>query len=128
MDEFIKIEIERAGALYLPVVVLYIAFAVLMAVLFALLYIAPTLGSINISFFGSNPLPSGGSGATPAGGTVPKLDSTTLKQRFFDLMLIVSVGTGAIIGAFTEGKARYGLLHSLGLAVGTAVAFAIIFP
>ena len=126
MDDFIKIEVERGKQLLMPVAVLYIAFGVLMAVLFALLYIAPTLGTINISFLNGNPL----AGASTGGGgsTVPKLDPSTLKVRFFDLMLIVSLGTGAIIGAFTEGKARYGLLHSLGLAAGTAIAFAVIFP
>ncbi|MCI4340190.1 MAG: type II secretion system F family protein, partial [Thermoplasmata archaeon] len=125
MDDFIKIEVERGKQLLMPVAVLYIAFGVLIAVLFALLYIAPTLGSINISFIGGNPLAGASSGG---GSTVPKLDPSTLKVRFFDLMLIVSLGTGAIIGAFTEGKARYGLLHSLALAAGTAVAFWIIFP
>jgi len=126
MDDFLKIEVERGKQLLMPVAVLYIAFGVLMAVLFALLYIAPTLGSINISFFGGNPLASAGSSGS--GATVAKLDPSTLKVRFYDLMLIISLGTGAIIGAFTEGKARYGLLHSLGLVAGTAVAFAIMFP
>jgi len=124
MDDFIKIEIERGQQLLLPIAVLYIAFGVLMAVLFALLYIAPTLGSISISFVGGNPLASGPTSAS----TVPKLDPATLKVRFFDLMLIISIGTGAIIGAFTEGKARYGLLHSLGLTAATVIAFLIMFP
>jgi archaellum biogenesis protein FlaJ (TadC family) len=124
MDDFIKIEVERGQQLLLPIAVLYIAFGVLMAVLFALLYIAPTLGSISISFVGGNPL---GGGAT-SGSAVPKLDPETLKVRFFDLMLIISIGTGAIIGAFTEGKARYGLLHSIGLTAATVVAFLIVFP
>jgi pilus assembly protein TadC len=124
MDDFIKIEVERGQQLLLPIAVLYIAFGVLMAVLFALLYIAPTLGSINISFVSGNPL----AGGPTAGSAVPKLDPSTLKVRFFDLMLIISIGTGAIIGAFTEGKARYGLLHSIGLVVATLVAFLIVFP
>ncbi|MCI4320133.1 MAG: type II secretion system F family protein [Thermoplasmata archaeon] len=124
MDDFIKIEAERAGALYLPVVVLYIAFAVLMAVLFALLYIAPSIGTLNVgSAFGSaSPLTSGVSGQANA-----RLDPATLKERFFDLMLINSLGTGIIIGAFTEGRARDGLIHSLGLVAATTVAFAL-FP
>jgi archaellum biogenesis protein FlaJ (TadC family) len=124
MDDFIKIEVERGQQLLLPIAVLYIAFGVLMAVLFALLYIAPTLGSISISFVGGNPLAGGATG----GSAVPKLDPATLKVRFFDLMLIISIGTGAIIGAFTEGKARYGLLHSIGLTVATVIAFLIVFP
>ncbi|MCI4330818.1 MAG: type II secretion system F family protein [Thermoplasmata archaeon] len=130
MDDFIKIEIERNNQLVLPVAVLYIAFGVLMAVLFSLLFIAPTLGSINISFLNGNPLNS--AGASGSGGvsaaSVPRLSPAALKQRFFDLMLINSMGTGVIIGAFTEGKARYGLLHSLALMAATAISFAVVFP
>jgi pilus assembly protein TadC len=127
MDDFVKIEEEREKQLMLPVAVIYIAFAVLMAVLFALLYIAPTLGTLNVSILGiGSPLNSGGGGT--AASVVPRLSYTTLKERFFELMLINGLGTGAIIGAFTEGKARYGILHSLGLVAATAVAFLILFP
>ena len=126
MDDFVKIEEEREQQLMLPVAVIYIAFAVLMAVLFALLYIAPTLGTLNVSFLGlGSPISSGG--GAPA-TQVPKLAVGTMKERFFELMLINALGTGAIIGAFTEGKARYGILHSLGLVAATAIAFLILFP
>jgi pilus assembly protein TadC len=125
MDDFVKIEDEREKQLMLPVAVVYIAFAVLMAVLFALIYISPSLGTLNINFLGSNPLSNSGSTAPT---TVPRLSFATLKERFFDLMLINALGTGAIIGAFTEGRARYGILHSLGLVAATAIAFAIVFP
>jgi pilus assembly protein TadC len=125
MDDFVKIEDEREKQLMLPVAVVYIAFAVLMAVLFALIYISPSLGTLNINFLGTNPLAGAGSGAPT---TVPRLDEATLKERFFDLMIINALGTGAIIGAFTEGRARYGILHSLGLVAATTIAFAILFP
>jgi archaellum biogenesis protein FlaJ (TadC family) len=125
MDDFVKIEDERVKQLYLPVAVIYIAFAVLIAVLFALIYIAPDLGTLNINFLGGNPLAGTG---TAAASTVPRLDIGTLKERFFELMLINALGTGAIIGAFTEGQARYGILHSLGLVAATAIIFAIIIP
>ena len=124
MDDFVKIEEEREKQLMLPVAVIYIAFAVLMAVLFALLYIAPELGTLNISFIGLGTLPSSSSAAT----AVPRLDFNTLKERFFELMIINALGTGAIIGAFTEGRARYGIIHSLALVAATAIAFAIVFP
>jgi len=125
MDDFVKIEEEREKQLLLPVAVVYIAFAVLMAVLFALLYLGPTLGSLNITIPSAGSLFQG-SNATPT--TVPRLADITLKERFFELMLINALGTGAIIGAFTEGRARYGILHSLGLIAATAIAFAILFP
>lgn len=126
MDDFVKIEEEREKQLMLPVAVIYIAFGVLMAVLFSLLSIGPELGSLNIGLLGggSSPL----SGHAAAATTVPHLDATTLKERFFELMIINALGTGAIIGAFTEGKARFGILHSLGLVAGTAIAFLILFP
>ena len=125
MDDFVKIEDEREKQLMLPVAVVYIAFAVLMAVLFALIYISPSLGTLNINFLGGNPLAGAASSAPTA---VPRLDESALKERFFELMIINALGTGAIIGAFTEGRARYGILHSLGLVGATAIAFAIVFP
>ena len=124
MDDFVKIEEEREKQLLLPVAVIYIAFAVLMAVLMALLYIAPSLGQLNISFIGLGTLPKSATTTTQ----VPRLAFSTLKERFFELMLINALGTGAIIGAFTEGRARYGILHSLALLLATVVAFVILFP
>jgi archaellum biogenesis protein FlaJ (TadC family) len=126
MDDFVKIEEEREKQLLLPVAVIYIAFGVLMAVLLALLSIAPDLGTLNVSFLGfGTPLSGGKSGGAVA---IPRLDFGTLKERFFELMLINALGTGAIIGAFTEGKARYGILHSLALVAATAVVFFILYP
>ncbi len=129
MDDFVKIEEEREKKLYLPVAVIYIAFGVLTAVLVALLFIAPELGSININFLSSShPLSSAGSASSSSVAPVPHLAFSALKERFFELMLINALGTGAIIGAFTEGRARYGILHSLALVAGTAMVFAILFP
>ena len=126
MDDFVKIEEEREKQLLLPVAVIYIAFGVLMAVLLALLYIAPELGTLNLGILGfSHPLSSQSSSTT---SSAPALAFSTLKERFFELMIINALGTGAIIGAFTEGRARYGILHSLALVAGTAIIFAILFP
>ncbi|HEV8050563.1 MAG TPA: type II secretion system F family protein, partial [Thermoplasmata archaeon] len=124
MDDFVKIEEERSNQLTLPIAVIYIAFGVLMAVLFALLYIAPELGTLNIGFI------NGGSSALKgaSGTTVPRLDTNTLHERFFELMLINSLGTGAIIGAFREGRARYGIVHALALVAATTVTFLFLFP
>jgi pilus assembly protein TadC len=125
MDDFVKIEEEREKQLLLPVAVIYIAFGVLMAVLFALLAIGPELGSLNIGLLNVGGALNGKGAAT---SSVPNLSAATLKERFFELMIINALGTGAIIGAFTEGRARYGILHSLGLVAGTAIAFLILFP
>ncbi|HEV2316536.1 MAG TPA: type II secretion system F family protein [Thermoplasmata archaeon] len=125
MDDFIKIEQERATSLAMPVAVLYVSFGVLLAVLFSLLSIAPSLGSINISLIGSGSGSSVLNGGSSGVASVPKLSYGTLEQRFFDLMLITSIGTGVIIGAFTEGKAKYGLLHSLFLLAVSAIAFTL---
>jgi hypothetical protein len=43
-------------------------------------------------------------------------------------MLINSLGTGAIIGAFSEGRARYGIVHALALVAATTVTFLFLFP
>jgi archaellum biogenesis protein FlaJ (TadC family) len=124
MDDFVKIEEERSNQLTLPIAVIYIAFGVLMAVLFALLYIAPSLSTLNVGFI------NGGGGALKgnAANTVPRLDVSTLHERFFELMLINSLGTGAIIGAFSEGQSRYGIIHALALVAATTVTFLILFP
>ncbi len=123
MDDFIKIEQERGAALTLPVAILYVSFGVLMAVLFSLLNIAPTLGSLNISFISGNPLSGGGGSAAASAASSSRLSVTGLDISFFNLMAINSLGTGVIIGAFTEGKPKYGLIHSLVLLGATAVAF-----
>jgi archaellum biogenesis protein FlaJ (TadC family) len=125
MDDFVKIEVERSKQLTLPVGVIYIAYGVLMAILFALLWIAPMLGSINMNVFNSGgTLPTSSSGVQ----SVSALNPSVLRERFFQLMLISSVGNGVLIGAFTEGKPKYGLVHSLAMVLGTLIAFAIIFP
>lgn len=128
MDDFIKIEVERVKQLVMPVAVLYIAFAVLMAVLFSLLFIAPSLGTINVSILTRGNFQLGAGGAAASTTTAAKIPPSVLRERFFDLMAINALGTGVIIGAFTEGKAQYGLLHSLALLAGTTFAFAILFP
>jgi archaellum biogenesis protein FlaJ (TadC family) len=124
MDDFVKIEEERSQQLTLPIAVIYIAFGVLMAVLFALLYIAPELGTLNIGFI------NGGSGALhgSTASSIPRLSVETLHERFFELCIINSLGTGAIIGAFSEGRARYGIVHALALVAATTVLFLFIFP
>jgi hypothetical protein len=125
MDDFIKIEQERANQLALPIAVLFISYAILMAVLFSLLYIAPSLGSFSFGVFSGSPLAGGGGSAA---ATVPQLPVSQLRDDFLYLGLIVSIGTGCIVGVFTEGRVKYGLIHSLGLAAATLVAFIIFFP
>ncbi|MCI4325539.1 MAG: type II secretion system F family protein [Thermoplasmata archaeon] len=124
MDDFVKIEEERAAQLTLPIAVIYIAFGVLMAVLFALLFIAPELGTLNIGFLN----PSGNALKGTTAPAIPRLDTATLHERFFELMIINSLGTGAIIGAFSEGRARYGIIHALAMVAATTIAFILVFP
>ncbi len=123
MDDFVKIEDERSAQLTLPIAVIYIAFSVLVAVLVALLYIAPSLGSLNIGFISGGNVLSGNTHATSS-----SLSVAELHERFFELTIINSLGTGAIIGAFSEGRVRYGILHSLALVAATTVLFLFIFP
>lgn len=125
LDDFIKIEKERAQQLTLPVGVIYISFGVLIAVLFALLNIAPSLGTINIGIISHG---FGASSSAPLPAAVPSISPLTMRERFLELSLIAAVGNGALIGAFSDGKPKYGIPHALGMAAVIMLIFIIIYP
>jgi len=125
MDDLIKIEYERRRQLNMQATTIYIAFAVLIIVIWQLVGIYPTLGSgLNISFLGQTGLKGGASTASSS-----HMSFTTLKQRFYELIVINSIAAGLLIGAFTEGKMKFGLMHALIMVGASTVFFAIfIFP
>jgi hypothetical protein len=51
---------------------------------------------------------------------------TTLKIRFFHLVLINSVGAGCLIGIFSDGKLKFGLLHAMVMVAASTVFFALL--
>ena len=59
----------------------------------------------------------------PAGGTITRMSPIELKQRFLDLLIINSIGTGTIIGSFIDGHIKFGLVHSLIMTAASVVFF-----
>ncbi|MGB0652472.1 MAG: type II secretion system F family protein [Thermoplasmatota archaeon] len=119
MDELVKIEAERKRQLQTPVVTMYIAFGVLLMMINSLMGFAPSLGEVDASALG------GGDGVTRA---APKMDLSTLEDRFFHLVLINSLGAGLLVGSFTSGKLQYGILHAaiMGAIAVAAYVFVIV--
>jgi len=120
MDDFIKVGQERRRQLMSQAVTIYIAFGVLLIVLYQLITMFPSLGSIDVGLMGSTNLESAGSG-----GGVDRMSFTTIKQRFFDLLLMNSIGTGTIIGSFIDGHIKFGLIHSIILVAVSVVFFVV---
>jgi pilus assembly protein TadC len=117
MDELLKIEGERRRQMGTPVITIYIAFGVLMAVIYSLITLAPQLGEIDVGIFSQGL--SGSSGARQA----PKMTLVAIKSRFLHLLVVNSLGTGALIGAFTNGRLKYGLTHGIVMTTAALVFF-----
>lgn len=120
MDDFIKVSQERRRQLMSQAVTIYIAFGVMLIVLYQLITMFPSMGSIDASLLGSSSLEAAGQGST-----IERMSYTTIKQRFFDLLLINSIGTGTIIGSFIDGNIKFGLIHSLVLVAVSVVFFVV---
>ena len=121
MDDFIKINQERRRQLTAQVTTIYIAFAVLLIILYQLIIMFPSMGSMNISLLGATSLES-----TETSSAVIRMTVETMKRRFLHLMMINSLGTGTLMGMLVDGKIKYGLIHSLILTVVSVVFFAIL--
>jgi flagellar protein FlaJ len=117
LDDFIKINKERRRQLTTQATIVYIAVAVLLIVLYQLIILFPSLGSIDLNLLGTSNLEKIGPSA------ISRMSIIEVKQRFFDLCLINAVGTGTVIGAFIDGHFKYGLIHSLILTAVSAVFF-----
>lgn len=110
MDDLIKISTERTQSLMSQATTIYIAFGVLMIIVYQLIGLYPALGDTSF-------------GIGDSSGSVSKMSIETMKHRFFDLTLILSLGNGALIGLFTTGKVQYGLMHGLVMALITMLFF-----
>ncbi len=119
MDDLIKIDLDRTNSLAIQGSTIYISFGVLMIVIYLLISIYPTLGSANLGNMFSN----SGSGLNSASAatTTTRMSYITIKQRFLDLIMVTGLGSGLIIGVFTNGKLKYGLLHGLVMMLAGAV-------
>lgn len=118
MDELVKLELERTRQMKTPVMTMYIAFGVLVMMVASMLDFAPSLGSIDVSAM------MGGEG----GRSVPKMPPDALEGRFMHLVLLNAAGAGLLVGSFTQGKLRFGLVHALLLLVVSAAVFPFLAP
>jgi archaellum biogenesis protein FlaJ (TadC family) len=118
MDDLIKIEQERSRSLMGQATTIYIAFGVMLVIIYQLISIYPSLGSVDFSAIGGG-LNSTSSSTVTAG----KMSFVAMKKNFLDLVIVNSVGNGLLIGLFTQGKMKYGLLHSLIMVLASMVFF-----
>lgn len=110
MDDLIKISTERTQSLMGQATTIYISFGVLIIIIYQLIGLYPALGDTSF-----------GLGDTSSSGS--KMSIETMKHRFFDLTLILSLGNGALIGLFTSGKVKYGLMHGLLMVLITMILY-----
>ena len=121
MDDLIKIERDRKRQLSAQAMTIYISFAVLLIVIYQLISIYPMMGSIDGALFGGSNLEDADAATSPP--TI--MDLFTIKQRFLHLMIINSMGAGILIGVFTEGKPKMGLMHALIMTVASTLFFVL---
>ena len=117
LDELVKINEDRRRNMSTPVVTMYIAFGVLLWMVKSLLDFAP--GLLSTDFAGS-----GLFGEPDPRAQRMSLD--VLESRFFHLTLMTSLGSGLLVGAFTEGQIRHGLLHAFAMLAIAAVFFRVV--
>jgi hypothetical protein len=106
------------------VTTIYVAFGVLMAIIYMLMSIYPALSSIDISVLGGAPKLNDNTGKQSV--AFARMGEVLIKQRFFHLSLINSIGAGLLIGKLVNGKMKYGLLHSLVLVAATVGVFVLL--
>lgn len=94
-----KMREERKASVYSQIVQGYIVFFIFIVIMLILqLWLFPKLGNLTL----------GGAGATGTSATPFDLDVT-----FFSLIMIQGLFAGVMIGKFSEGTIKQGLLHSL---------------
>lgn len=121
LDDFVKVKAERRRQMTIQITIIYMALGVLLTVIYMLLDVYPKFEHLDMSMvFGFQGLE-----GSEGGASVVKMGLLTLKRRFFHLAIIMGIGSGTIIGKITEGKIRYGLIHSLVLALVVVLLFSI---
>jgi pilus assembly protein TadC len=118
MDDFIKVTMERRRQLHIQIVTIYIGFIVLLIIIWLLLAMFPDLGSMDLSLLGSSSLEDA---ATT--DSYERMSPLVMRQRFLHAVLINCIGTGLVIGGFTEGKVKYGLGHIIILIIVAIIFF-----
>jgi Flp pilus assembly protein TadB len=123
MDDLIKIDQDRSRSLSIQGTTIYISFGVLVVVIYLLINIYPSLGGADLGnlFGGSGGSLSSSSSSSDSSTVAAPMAYVTLQQRFLDLTMITGLGSGLIIGLFTNGKIKYGLVHGLGMMLAGMV-------
>jgi hypothetical protein len=119
MDDLVKIQAERRRSLRTPVFTMYMAFGVLTVMILQIVSFAPSIGDFDLSALGV-----GGAGGAGAAAQVAKMPVILMQRRFFHLLLVNATGAGLLVGSFTEGKMRNGILHAI---IMTGIA-AVVYP
>jgi archaellum biogenesis protein FlaJ (TadC family) len=120
MDDFIKLNKERRRQLTTQASIVYIAVAVLLIVLYQLVIMFPSIGTIDFGLMGQTNV------EDIKGTAIARMSFIEVKRQFFDLCLINAVGTGTVIGSLIDGHFKYGLIHSLILTAVSAVFFIVL--
>lgn len=119
MDDMIRIENERRRQISMQATTIYISFSVLIIVIYLLIDIYPSIGSLDMGLFG------GGGLESAMSDVQPRMSFEMVKRRFFHLVLIISISSGVLIGLFSEGRLKYGLLHAILMVAASTVFFAL---
>lgn len=115
MDDLVKIRAERRRALRTPMFTMYMAFGVMAIMVLQIVSFAPNIGDLDLKSLGAG-----------AGKSVPRLPLEVLQTRFFHLLLMNAAGAGLLIGSFTEGKARNGILHAIAMTGAAVVVYPLV--
>ncbi|VVB96449.1 Type II secretion system (T2SS), protein F [uncultured archaeon] len=105
LEKTLQLEHEKEAALKEYLFIIYAA----QFILIGLIYI------LNSSLLPSilNMFKMGTGGGTSFGIAAPKMNLASFKVGFFHVIMINAFASGIIAGQLTEGKARYGLRHSV---------------
>lgn len=118
MDDLIKVKAERRRQMAIQIVTIYIAFGVLLAIVYLLTDMYPKFADIDLSVIFNFDLEN-----LETTSAVKKMSFLELKRRFFHLTIINSIGSGLVIGKIIDGRMRFGLMHSLIMTVITVSVY-----
>ena len=112
-----KMKEERKASVYSQILQGYIVFFVFIAIMLVLqLWLFPKLGGMSGTLKGSIGM---------LGGLIGKGEQISLDKVFFSLIMIQGFFAGIMIGKFSEGTIKQGLIHSAILMASAALIITI---
>ncbi len=119
LEKTLQLEHEKEAALKEYLFIIYAAQFILIGLIFLLN--STLLPSI------LNMFKIGTAGGSPLGLTAPRMNLSNFRTGFFHVIMINALASGIIAGQLTEGRARYGLRHSVILMIiSYAASFAFL--